>query len=275
MCKYLLFLIMFCSVVFFSNQSIAKIYSFEVNAPRELDFATIDDVFRVRKNMIKKYPIFFSGNYNPLASSAFAQVKSKKPWWGVEGMACYGPGQKGIEGVSEESRFIDNPFSLISIEEGTALRLLPENKACPSTFVVLSSIQFDDKTKTFTAVYNVSSHLKKIEQINKGSSKILHFSFNGLNAIDFGVPYVYAMSLKNVEFLKGNNLSKSVYRFKNFIHLGGSCGYTGGCNNGSPYQPETTFSVQKFPAQIVFKLWKNKPKSISELEFLKYKVVIN
>ena len=113
----IVYLILILGNLLYSFPVFSKTYKFEINQPRELDFASTEEVFKVRKKMIQAYPIFFSGNYNPMHSRAFKEVIDKKPWWGVKGMACYGPGEKGIAGVSEESRFIDNPFSLVSIEE--------------------------------------------------------------------------------------------------------------------------------------------------------------
>lgn len=89
------------------------------------------------------------------------------------------------------------------------------------------------------------------------------------------MPYVYATDVKNLHFVNGNNVSKSVYRFKDFIHVGGSCGYTGGCNNDSPEQAETRFKIDQYPASIKFKLWKKQPPSAEEPADLFYEIKIN
>ena len=274
MFKYGSFLGVLAGCFFLSLPADAKIHEFTINQPRELDFVKLDEVFRVRKKMVQSFPIFFSGTYDPTKSPAFSQVVGGKPWWGVKGMACYGPGEVGIRGVSEESRVIDNPFSLISIEEGSAHRIMTEKGNCPSTYTQLVSLNFNDETRTFTATYNISKHLNTLENLSKGISRNFDFSVNGLNAIDFGVQYGFVQSSKNISFNSDNNISKKPHRFLNYIHVGPSCGYSGGCNNGSPHQPELDFKIIQFPAQVNLKLWKKEPKSKEDKPFLMYKIII-
>ena len=261
-----------------STSGIAKVYSFPISSPRNLNFKTNEEIFRVRKKMISTYPIFFKGKYEPQTSSVFRQIVEKKPWWGLKGLMCYGPGNLAIEGESDESRFIDNPFLLVTVEEGHALVLLKDKGNCPLSYPKPTKISFDSDKMTFYASYNVSSHDKVISNMaraNRMKSSKMTYSFNGRNAVDFGVPYIYATSFKNLHFTNSNNISKSVYKFKDFIHLGGSCGYPGGCNNGSPYQAETDFQIDKYPASISFKLWKHKPASVNEKADLTYEIRIN
>lgn len=261
-----------------STSGIAKVYSFPINSPRNLNFKTNEEIFRVRKKMISTYPIFFKGKYEPQTRSVFRQIEEKKPWWGLKGLMCYGPGNLAIEGESDESRFIDNPFLLVTVEEGHALVLLKDKGNCPLSYPKPTKISFDSDKMTFYTSYNVSSHDKVISNVaraNHMKSAKMTYSFHGRNAVDFGVPYIYATSFKNLHFSNSNNISKSVYKFKDFIHLGGSCGYPGGCNNGSPHQAETDFQIDKYPASISFKLWKHKPASVNEKADLTYEIRIN
>lgn len=59
---------------------------------------------------------------------------------------------------------------------------------------------------------------------------------------------------------------------RSFVHRGGSCGYPGGCNNGSPYQAELDhILVEELPARMVLKLWRLLPEGVgtpAELEFV-------
>jgi len=62
-------------------------------------------------------------------------------------------------------------------------------------------------------------------------------------------------------------------RILHFIHRGGSCGYPGGCNNGSPYQPEfDNFRVEALPAQFEVLLWHDRPKGISDRPAMRFMV---
>ena len=275
MFKKLSILLGICGV---SLTALAEIYSFPINPPRELDFLDKNEIFRIRNEMIKNYPIFFQGNYQAETSSVFRQIENGKPWWGLKGLLCYGNGQLSIEGESDESRFIDNPFLLVSMEEGHALVLTDSDGYCPLSYPEPTDISFDSGTMTFKVDYNVSAHERVIENIaqdNNIRSPKMTYSFNGRNAIDFGVPYVYAETSQNIHFLSGKNLKTTPYRFRDFIHVGGSCGYPGGCNNGSPHQAETDFQIDDYPAYIRFKLWRKEPQSSDDPADLIYEININ
>ena len=262
----------------FSLSAAAEIYSFPVNPPRELDFLDKEDIFRVRNDMIQSYPIFFQGNYRADTGSVFRQIESGKPWWGLKGLLCYGPGKHSIEGESDESRFIDNPFLLVSMEEGHALVLMKEDEYCPLSYPEPTGISFDSDTRIFKVNYNVSAHERVIEDIAQDhhmNAPKMRYSFNGRNAIDFGVPYAYLEESQNIRFLNGKNLQTEPYRFRDFIHVGGSCGYPGGCNNGSPYQAETEFQIDDYPAYARFKLWRQAPTSPDSPADLIYEINID
>ena len=62
---------------------------------------------------------------------------------------CYGPGPLSIEGESDESRFIDNPFLLVSVEDGHALVLFKEKGNCPLSYPKPTKILFDQDKRTF------------------------------------------------------------------------------------------------------------------------------
>jgi hypothetical protein len=242
-------------LLFITNTAFAKVISFPLNSPREYDFKDKDHIFSVRKKMLKKYPVFFSGNYEP-NSSVFSQIVEGKPWWGLQGIECKGPGKKAIDGASEESRFIDNPFLLIGVDQAYAAA--PNEKAhCSDDYPRPSNLKLNTDKKHFSVNYKV----KKIA-----------YRFVGRNALDFGVKYVYADKVKGIKFNNNQNVSTDVYVFKDFIHLGNSCGYPGGCNNGSPAQPELDFSIPNGSGSIHFKLWKTKPKSKDDKADMTYEI---
>ena len=275
MLKKIWILFVICGLSF---AAAAEIYSFPVNQPRELDFLTRDEVFRVRREMIKKYPVLVRGNYQAGASSVFQQIENKKPWWGLKGLLCYGPGKLSIEGESDESRFIDNPFLLISIEEGFALPMMESKGICPLSYPEPTRISYDSDTKTFRVDYNVSAHERIIATLSRNNHIILpkmQYAFHGRNAIDLGVPYVYVAQSRNIRFLNKTNVKTAPYRFRDFIHVGSSCGYPGGCNNGSPYQAETEFKLEGYPAFVQFKLWREAPKTPNAPADLTYEIRIN
>ena len=274
---------LFCvGISLFATSVFAKannpVINFPINPPREIDFKTDKEIFSVRKKMLAKYPILYPKEYNPRASSLFQQVEEKKPWWGLKGLLCYGSGELSIEGESDETRFIDNPFLLIGLEEGHAVIMMDKKGNCPLSYPRPTKIQFDQEKKTFSVAYSVSGHertIKSIASANHRTPPNMTYSFNGKNAVDLGMPYVYATKVKNLKFVENNNLSKDVYRFKDFIHVGGSCGYQGGCNNGSPHQSEANFRIERYPASIKFKMWKEKPESTDAPADMIYEIKIN
>ena len=83
---------------------------------------------------------------------------------------------------------------------------------------------------------------------------------NALNARDFGYEYGYLIEAKNIEFKSPENIGTMVHKFRNYIHVGGSCGIAGGCNNGSPFQNELVFKIDAYPAEMTLHLFKERPK---------------
>lgn len=116
--------------------------------------------------------------------------------------------------------------------------------------------EYSDAKKELLVVYN---------NFSTGNSDNTHL-LKGMNAWDLGYKYAYvdkSNSLNPVRFKSKNNISNEVYEFKNFIHVDGACKVEGGCNNGSPSQPEIEFYFPKNNdgTMITIKLWKEKPKS--------------
>ncbi|MBO5997896.1 MAG: hypothetical protein J6P93_05165 [Alphaproteobacteria bacterium] len=229
-----------------ASPAMAEIITFPINPPREYDFKKKKEIFSVRKKMLKEYPVFYSGKYEP-TSSVFAQIEDGKPWWGLQGIECKGPGEKSIDGPSEESRFIDNPFLLVGIDQAGAYNDGP-NAHCSGRYPKPSNLKLNKEKRAFSVEYTLPS-------------KWSEFDLAGRNAVDFGVPYVYADKVSGVEFTSSSNVSTDVYQFKDFIHVGGSCGYPGGCNNGSPHQPEIVFRPKRKTGRIHLKLWRQRPNS--------------
>lgn len=61
------------------------------------------------------------------------------------------------------------------------------------------------------------------------------------------------------------NTSEDAVQLLHYIHLGRSCRYFGGCNNGSPRTPELdSIRLVELPATIAVRLWFAKPWSIAD-----------
>lgn len=255
----LLFVLLFF-LLFTRGQDVnAKVVSIAINPPRELDFKTRKEVFSVRKKMLKKYAFFTKDGYST-QGAVYAQVEDNKPWWGLQGIECKGNGEHSIDGASEESRFIDNPFLLVGIDQEAYS--LGKNAKCSGRYPKPSNLKFDTNKKLISVSYGLMPDDRP-------------YRFTGQNARDLGFKFGYAEKSNGIEFLNNNNISSDVYEFLDFLHVGGSCGYPGGCNNGSPSQPQLSFTVPKKKGNIRFKLWKKRPASKDEKADLTYEIKIH
>lgn len=228
------------------------------NWPIEFDGMTREQIMELRKDKIDAYKELINGEY-VYSKKVFGQIQDRRPWWGLEGQFCYGPGDRSTEGLSEESRFIMNPYLLLMINNSSAY---VSNK--PECTAVLPgpplSSTYYPKQNRLEITYDMNRFL--VERSNMhGFLQSKEISIVGMNALDFGFSYVYfdPQYTSGVSSIVGNSAFREVQKLKDFIHLGRSCGYPNGCNNGSPNQPEIYFTVNSLPAYIHAKLWKNRP----------------
>ena len=206
-----------------------------VNPPTPLSGKSKSEVYNIRKEYVKS-SIFARANYEP-SQQVFGAIESGKPW--ISANVCAEPqtGLLGISGPSEESRFINNPIMLVAIEYPFIVHYTDSDR-CSSKRAELipRKITYSKSKKEITVTYY---HLPFTTNNNTS-----FYCFNGLNAVDLGYKYAYVdknKSTYDVDFINGDNFSTAVHEFQNYIHLGGSCGREGGCNNGSPRQPFSEF----------------------------------
>jgi len=91
----------------------------KLNPMIELDFKTRAEIYDIRKKYVAQYSQLTKEDYVP-SKAVFGAIANRKPWLGILGISYYGAGEQIIAGVSEESRFIANPFLLIGLDEGYA-----------------------------------------------------------------------------------------------------------------------------------------------------------
>ena len=237
----------------YNNDEIWSSGNIPINKMLDLNGKTKQEILNIRKYYVKN-SIFNANNYEP-SEQVFGQIVDGKPWLGISSL-CIGKGENANKGLSEESRFINNPVILIGIEhtyfdKKTLEQCEEVDKLIPE------KINYIKDKKTIRVVYNVSSYKGGIFELNgKYGFKVV---LKGLNAVDLGYKYAFVDRTKNIRFNQEPNIKQNVYEFRDFIHLGSSCGVEGGCNNGSPYQPETDFNIKDFPSVMHIKLWKNPP----------------
>ncbi len=237
--------------------------SIPINPMSDLNYKTKDDIYALRKSFVEK-TLFKNRKYVP-SENVFGQIADKKPWLGIEALTCYGKGPNAHKGLSEESRYINNPTMLIGLDR-VSFDEKPKNQCSVVDYLMPVKINYSKDENTIKVEFEVSEYKGDLGK---------NFLLKGLNAKDLGYPYAYADNTKNLVFIQPDvNISTNIHMFKDFIHLGQACGVKGGCNNGSPFQKELNFTVMKYPATIHFKLWKKMPKDKDSDGDINYLIIL-
>ena len=236
--------------------------SVPINPMTDLNYKKRSEIYQLRKNYVEK-TIFKNRNCVP-TEEVFGQIVDKKPWLSIEALTCTGRGVKANIGLSEESRYINNPTMLVGLD-----RLSFDDKdkkdCTPVDYLIPIKINYSKDENTIKVIFEVSAY-----RGNLGHT----FLLKGLNARDLGFKFAYADVLKNTVFTQKENVSTNIYAFKDFIHLGNACGVQGGCNNGSPLQNELKFTTMAYPATIHMKLWKKMPKNKDVKPDINYLIIL-
>lgn len=248
-----------------------------INPLSNYTYKSVEEITNIRKKYVAT-SIFKNETYEP-DISVFGQMQDKKAWWGIDHIICYDEKQDTNirkEGLSEESRFINNPNMLLGVlvsqifERTSDLKSLCEDKALQ---MIPTSITYDKKYRLITATYKATPNFMK----QFGKKGHIKFLLTGLNARDFGYKYAYAIDTANIAFnpvfsIKGNSLDYGIVKFEDHIALGKACEVDGGCNNTTPYQPALEFIIMKLPAEITISLWKHKPMYKNQPASMYYKI---
>ena len=233
-----------------------------IEPPVEFDFKAREEILQLRQEAAARYSVLLSGRYKP-SYDIFHQIKDGKPWYGVEGQFYYGTGERSIEGVSEEARFILNPYLLVAAEfNGFWNSVLSEDQleGFPLYCAPHSLLWWPEES--FAEVsYNASC---VVERINIPLDLIAY------NARDFNLNYIY-VSYEDSINISNQDQPDYAYQIPQYIHLGGSCQYPGGCNNMSPATPEINgLQVTGLPAQVEIWLWQEQPDTIEHMPDMRF-----
>jgi len=233
----------------------------KLNPMIELDFKSKTEVYEIRKKYVYQHPELISKDYKP-SEDVFGQITDGKPWWGMKGICYYGSGNKSIEGPSEETRFLANPFLPVGIAEKYAYTLIDETEIAGETYEPKAlSLIWNSKKNLFLAKYNVSNHFNTLAKLNlkRGVEWKLHLI--AYNARDLGFNYLYVMPQYSKNVNSMNKTARPV-AINQYIHCGNSCGYPGGGNNMSPTNENLMIELIGIPARAYIHLWHNKPENI-------------
>ncbi len=244
----------------------AKIDSLEIatNAPAEFDYLTRAAVLQMRNSAVHQHPELLIGSYRPLPA-IFDQIVDGAPWWGIEGQFYHGDGNHSIDGPSEESRFILNPYLLVAAEFNDWWKNAIAESGMASFPLVCPPQEL--RWSPREAYAEVSYDATCIRQRQRPE-----FGLIAYNARDLGYGYIY------VSYADSHNVSKlfvptDAYENPQFIHKGDSCGYPGGCNNMSPATPDIDdIQLNGLPAKIMVWLWRDKPQSLNQMPDMRYMI---
>jgi hypothetical protein len=227
--------------------------------PVEFDFLNKSDVLDMRREAVGEYAELVNGPYRP-SEEVFGAIEDGMPWWGLMGQYCGGPGKESIDGQSEEGRFVLNPFLLLAVDDASVKY---SGRGCFPVYPHPVELHWYAADSKAVVSYNMTRFMAE-----EGIPYLADYPFmlENVNARDFSLNYAYAEPAHsgNTRPARGSELFKRPCYLKGFIHRGGSCGYPGGCNNGSPFDQNMVFYVDELPGTVNLMLWRDKPADTSQ-----------
>lgn len=253
----------------------AKVQSFvnlAINPPTEFDFKSRSEIENWRRTCVYQHSELLLYQYTPM-QAIFSQIEDNKPWWGLNGQFFYDSGSRSIDGLSEESRFINNPFMLVCANMVITGYLFENSKyptkedlantPIPLECAASQAVIYPRESRQ-EITYNVSNYLRACAKIVDLPKQLGNAPFDlvAYNARDFGFNYI-AVSPRYSRNI--NKVSERPIEIIQYIHCGNSCGYNGGCNNMSPgIEALDGLTLKGVPAQACVYLWRNRPSSVEQ-----------
>lgn len=249
----------------------------EILSPMEFDSLTRDEVYDLRRQAVARHPDLLGHDYEP-ADVVFGQIEDGLPWWGMDGLFYYGNGEQSIEGPSEESRFILNPYLLVGLDiwgwsvfnvprfQWDASRITPEMIAQNDFPPVCQAqaLHWDGGNRQADVAYDVTACLAEINQwtVTPVTLEDGYFDIIAYNARDFNLNWIYIWY--PTPDYPAVPMGDRPLKIPHFLHRGSSCQYPGDCNNMSPFVPQLdAYYLGSVPASVTAYLWKDEPDSRS------------
>lgn len=242
--------------------------SLVLSRPQHLNYMSRKDVLQLRIDAVMSCRALVNTPYEPTAA-VFDQIVDGKPWWGMAGQYVWGEGQRSIEGPSEESRFLLNPFLLVGANPWTAkiwdgTQITEDdlkNIDFPYTWKP-QELMYWPRRRTATVTYNVTAFNGKLKEMDAKLEKTednKNFGLVAYNARDFGYNFLF-ISDQSSSNIENRYKVRGPIEIKQYIHTGDSSKYPGGCNNMSPAMDEIDkLTIKALPARATVFLWKKRP----------------
>lgn len=228
----------------------------EIQPPIELDWKTKAEILQARQDAVMQHPALLTNAYAP-SEEVFGQIVDGLPWWGIYGQFFYGSGEQSIAGVSEETRFILNPYLMVAAEfyPWWSGRIAEQQLETYQLICNPEELIWYPQNRKAEVTYNALC-------IQKGQA--FSFGLIAYNARDLNLNSIYVYYLDSLNITKSDAPTIPI-KIPQYIHQGNSCGYPGGCNNMSPYTPELDeLHILDFPAHLVVWLWNSVNASLQQ-----------
>ena len=230
--------------------------------PSNFSFWDFQEIQLRRMKAIDSCPL--KPQYYHTRSEIYRGIDSKHPWFLTAGHYSSHPPTNTASPIVNPTMLVDfvHPFTFMNRPIDKTKDILNY-----TSLLSVSKIIYTPETNTIDVYYDMQT--SDLRRLNKNLSKYPYrFSLTGINARDLGYEYVRAVKLENIRMLAWNNISNSMYKFKDYYGVGGRSYIEEGCYNNQilPHQPELDFRVTKLPARIKLRLYKN-PK---DKEYINY-----
>jgi hypothetical protein len=240
----------------------------------EYNYHTRAEILDLRKRYVAEVPTLLAAPYVPLAP-IFQAIEDRKPWWGLAGRSVWGRGQRSIEGLAEESRFMSNPYLLAGADPASANiwnkdKITADDLANPDFPYAwhIKSLHWRPQESMAEVIYLVSEfndHMNDFREKLLEQSIVPAFNIAAYNARDFGYNYIWLDEKSSQNIVNVNHPAPEAAQIVQMIHCGGTCGYVGNCNNMSPHMKSIDcIKYTSLPARAKVLLWKEKPGSITQ-----------
>lgn len=264
-----------------STENSEEYQTLRVNPTSSYNYYSKRDIYNLRKRYVQT-SLFAKENYEP-NENVFGSIADNKPWLNLNPCSKLnynGDYHESIEGDSRLSTQINNPNALVGLNLVVSPWEYDINAEFCNTELghfIPTSLNYNKKENLIIATYKVPSNYTEYRAKLNNITYGYPIQLSGINALDFGYNYVYALETNGINMMypESSNMTSDVQIFRNYIHLGGSCRYAGGCNNISPLQNNLMFYVTRLPADITLKLWKKEPLNKNIKADFYYKIIIN
>jgi hypothetical protein len=227
-----------------------------IHPPAEFDGKTRAQILAAREREVARFPQLLDGPYRPYAG-VFEAIDDRRPWWGLIGLYHGGPGPHAADGLSDQSRYVLNPFLLAGLREGRVFGCGEPPPGAEAHPPVVRRLQWTlGPSPVVFEEIDLAPYLDGFDLDDQPAARTLDLIL--YNARDFGFRS-FAIDVAASRNVTPKRPGKRPWRLTHLLHTGHSCGLPGGCTNVSPGADEYEIRVDALPATLVVNLWQALP----------------